>query len=86
MVEGLQDARARDLRDIEISPSGFGLHFPRLDADIYLPGLFAGTLGSRRWMAAQLGKRGGGVRSAAKAAAARSNGKLGGRPRKHEAA
>jgi hypothetical protein len=86
MVEGLQDARPRDLREIEISPSGFGLHFPRLDADVYLPGLLEGTLGSRQWMAAQLGKRGGGARSAAKAAAARSNGKLGGRPRKREAA
>jgi Protein of unknown function (DUF2442) len=86
MVEGLQDAKARDLREIEISPSGFGLHFPRLDADVYLPGLLAGASGSRRWMAAQLGKRGGGVRSAAKASAARSNGKLGGRPRKRVAA
>jgi hypothetical protein len=86
LIEGLQEARPRDLRDIEISPSGFGLHFPRVDADVYLPGLLAGSLGSRRWMAAQLGKRGGGVRSAAKAAAARSNGKLGGRPRKHVAA
>jgi hypothetical protein len=85
VVEGLQDARPRDLRDIEITPSGFGLHFPRLDADIYLPGILAGTLGSRRWMAAQLGKQGGGARSAAKAAAARSNGRLGGRPRKHAA-
>ncbi len=86
MIEGLQNARPRDLREIEISPSGFGLHFPRLDADVYLPGLLEGTLGSRQWMAAQLGKRGGGTRSAAKAAAARSNGKLGGRPRKREAA
>lgn len=86
MVEGLQNARPRDLREIEISPSGFGLHFPKLDADVYLPGLLEGTLGSRQWMAAQLGRRGGGTRSAAKAAAARSNGKLGGRPRKREAA
>ena len=86
MVEGLQNARPRDLREIEITPSGLGLHFPRLDADIYLPGLLAGTLGSRRWMAAQLGKQGGGARTRAKAAAARANGKLGGRPRKREAA
>lgn len=86
MVEGLQDARPRDLQEIEISPSGFGLHFPRIDADLYLPGLLAGHLGSRRWMAAQLGQRGGSARSAVKAAAARANGKLGGRPRKREAA
>ncbi len=86
MVEGLQDARPRDLGEIEISPSGFGLHFPKIDADIYLPGLLSGDLGSRRWMAAQLGQRGGAARSAVKAAAARANGKLGGRPRKREAA
>jgi hypothetical protein len=86
MIEGLQDAKPRDLQDIEITPSGFGLHFPRIDADVYLPGLLAGQFGSRRWMAAQLGQRGGSARSAAKATAARANGKLGGRPRKREAA
>ena len=86
MIEDLQDAKPRDLQEIEITPSGFGLHFPRLDADVYLPGLLAGQFGSRRWMAAQLGQRGGSSRSAAKAAAARTNGRLGGRPRKREAA
>lgn len=86
LVEGLQDAKPRDLQEIEITPSGFGLHFPRLDADVYLPGLLAGESGSRRWMAARLGQSGGRSRSAAKAAAARTNGKLGGRPRKREAA
>ena len=82
MVEGLEAARPRDLQEIEISPSGFGLHFPKVDADVYLPGLLSGEVGSRRWMAAKLGQRGGSVRSATKAAAARANGKLGGRPRK----
>jgi hypothetical protein len=48
VAEGLQDAQPRDLRDIEITPSGFGLHFPRLDADLYLPGLLADLLGSAR--------------------------------------
>jgi hypothetical protein len=86
MIEGLQDAKPRQLQEIEITPSGFGLHFPRLDADVYLPGLLVGQFGWRRWMAAQLGQRGGSARSAAKAAAARTNGKLGGRPRKREAA
>jgi hypothetical protein len=86
VIEGLQDAKPRQLQEIEITPSGFGLHFPRVDADVYLPGLLAGKFGARRWMAAQLGQRGGSARSAAKAAAARTNGKLGGRPRKREAA
>ena len=81
-VEGLAAARPADLTPIEISPSGFGLHFPKLDADVWLPGLLDGVFGSRRWMAARLGSQGGLARSAAKTAASRANGRLGGRPRK----
>ena len=44
--------------------------------------LLEGFLGSRRWMAAEMGQRGGKATTEAKAAAARENGKLGGRPRK----
>ena len=50
-AQGLQDASAEDLSEIEISPSGYGIHFPRLDADLYLPGIMEGKLGSERWMA-----------------------------------
>ncbi len=81
-AEGLQHARTSQLEPIEISPSGFGIHFPKLDADLYLPALLEGFLGSRRWMASQLGHEGGKSRSTAKRAAARANGKLGGRPKK----
>jgi Protein of unknown function (DUF2442) len=81
-AQGLEAAKPADLSEIEISPSGFGLHFPRLDADIYLPALLEGFLGSKSWMAARLGKRGGQARTRAKVAASRANGKLGGRPRK----
>jgi hypothetical protein len=81
-AQGLEQARPEQLTKIEISPSGLGLHFPAVDADIYLPGLLEGFFGSRRWMAAQLGKAGGSVKSSAKTAAVRANGKLGGRPKK----
>jgi hypothetical protein len=81
-VQGLEDARPSQLTDIEISPSGFGLHFPAVDADLYVPGILDGLLGSRKWMASRLGQRGGQSRSRAKKAAARANGSLGGRPRK----
>lgn len=81
-AQGLEEAKPEQLAKIEISPSGFGLHFPDLDADLFLPGLLEGFLGSRKWMAAQLGKRGGRSTSAAKTAASRSNGKRGGRPKK----
>ena len=81
-AQGFEGAGAAELADAEISPSGLGVHFPHIDADIYLPGLIEGLLGSKRWIAAQNGKLGGQAASAAKAAAARANGKLGGRPRK----
>ena len=60
-----------------INPNGLVL-----DADLYLPALLEGFLGSRKWMARRLGMAGGKSRSAAKKLAARNNGKLGGRPKK----
>jgi hypothetical protein len=80
-VQGLETATPADLKQIEINPPGFGLHFPTLDADLYVPSLLQGVFGSERWMAARLGARGGKSRTVAKAAASRKNGKLGGRPR-----
>jgi hypothetical protein len=81
-AQGLENARPSQLDEIEISPSGLGIHFPKLDADLYLPGLLEGFLGSRRWMASRLGRAGGKSRTAAKRAAARANGRMGGRPKK----
>ncbi|MEO8713716.1 MAG: DUF2442 domain-containing protein [Acetobacteraceae bacterium] len=81
-AEGLQHASADDLRVIEVEAFGLGIHFPRLDANLYVPALLEGVLGSKRWMAAQLGAAGGRTRSVVKAAASRENGKRGGRPRK----
>ena len=81
-AQGLEEATPSELSTIEISPSGFGIHFPKLDADLWLPSLLEGFLGSRRWMAARLGAEGGKARSKRKATASRANGALGGRPRK----
>jgi hypothetical protein len=81
-VEGLSAAPIQALGKIQISPSGLGVHFPELDVDLYIPALLQGFLGTQRWMAAQLGKSGGLACTPAKAAAARANGKLGGRPKK----
>jgi Protein of unknown function (DUF2442) len=33
-TQGLERAKPADLQEIEISPSGYGLHFSRLDADV----------------------------------------------------
>ncbi len=81
-AQGLENASAEQLAAIEITPPGFALHWPKLDADLYIPAMLEGILGSRRWMAARLGAAGGRSRSKAKAAASRENGKLGGRPAK----
>lgn len=80
IVQGLESARPANLAAIEISPTGLGLHFPKLDADVYIPGLLQGIFGSSGWMSKLMGQRGGKSTSAAKQAASRANGKLGGRP------
>ena len=80
-AQGLAGAKATQLRIIEVSAAGLGLHWPKLDADLYVPSLVKGILGTKQWMT-QIGSVGGKAATAAKAAAARANGKLGGRPRK----
>ena len=66
-------------------PNGLGLHWPQLDADLYVPAPIEGAFGSRRWMQ-HIGELGGSARSAAKAKALRENGTRGGRPKDKEAA
>ncbi len=82
LAEGLAEASADSLAEIEISPAGLGLRWPRLDADLYVPALLQGVFGSKGWMARQLGAEGGRSRTPAKIAAARANGRKGGRPQK----
>jgi hypothetical protein len=76
-VEG--DVSARDVnRGVE------AVELAALDVDISVVGLLrdlAGSLGCTA--AAELGRRGGSVRSAQKTAAVRANGAKGGRPRKN---
>ncbi len=86
IVQGFEGAQPADLDTAEISPSGLGVHFPKIDADLYIPALIEGFLGSKRWMAAQNGKAGGKAATPAKRLAARENGKLGGRPKKNTVA
>ena len=77
LVEGLQDATPDQLAQVETA-SGYGLHWEELDVDMTVAGLMNGIFGTRKWMAAQAGRR----TSPAKAAAARANGLKGGRPKK----
>jgi len=85
-AQGLENAKPAELEEIELTPSGLGMHFPKLDADLYIPGLLEGFMGSRKWMAARLGQAGGQSQSRAKKAASRANGLKGGRPPRKEAA
>ena len=82
LAQGLEHATPAALAIIEISPLGDGLHWPVIDADLSVPGLLQGVFGSKSWMARHLGAAGGRARSDAKVAAARENGRKGGRPRK----
>jgi hypothetical protein len=74
-LPGLEQARPDDLRKIVIEGGGYGLHVPSLDADISIPSLLEDQLGSTIMR-----------RSVARATASKTNGRLGGRPRKTAAA
>ena len=81
-VQDLQGASHDDLAKIEVDGLGLNLHWPAPDVDLYVPALVGGIFGTRDWMAKELARRAGQVKSPAKAAAARANGSKGGRPRK----
>jgi hypothetical protein len=75
VLPGLENAAPDDLREIDVEGGGYGLHVARLDADISIPALLADQLGSTIMR-----------RAIARANASRSNGRMGGRPRKPKAA
>lgn len=80
-AEGLGDASDEQLAQVEVQ-GVTGLHWEELDVDLSVPHLLEGLFGTRAFMNRERGRRGGQAHSAAKAAAARANGALGGRPRK----
>ena len=52
IVQGLDKATDGQMSVIEVRENGLGIHFPRLDADLYVPALLDGWLGTRRWSGA----------------------------------
>ena len=76
--DGLGDATPEQLAQVDPDFwKGEALHWEELDADISVPGLMFELLNVKAWYARWLGS----ATSEAKAAAARENGKKGGRPR-----
>jgi len=88
-IQGLEKAKAREIETVELLAQGYALHWPALNVDVTVPGLMAGIFGTKQWMReiasgflSDAGRKGGSTSTKAKRAAARTNGKLGGRPRK----
>jgi len=48
-AQGLAGASESDLSDIEISSGGYGIHFPKLDADFSVEEFRVGRFGTDRW-------------------------------------
>ncbi|HVG45131.1 MAG TPA: DUF2442 domain-containing protein [Longimicrobium sp.] len=78
----LADATPEQLAKVQVDFGGRVLLWDEIDAGIVVPGLLLHLLNVKAWYAKWLG----GAKSEAKAAAARENGKKGGRPRKKAAA
>jgi hypothetical protein len=74
-VPGLENATPADLSHIAVEGGGYALHVESLDVDISVPQLLADQLGSTLMK-----------RAVVRANASRTNGRLGGRPRKPKAA
>lgn len=48
--QGLETATTEELVAVEILGVGYGLHWPLINADIYIPGLLKGLTGSKSYM------------------------------------
>ena len=80
LIPSLRRVTPRDIRSVEVLGRGSGLHWERLDLDLSVPALVCSVFEGPAWMA-ELGRIGGRRSSDAKVAAARKNGRRGGRPR-----
>ena len=82
LVPAIRNASDAHLAEVVVGPGGVGLHWERLDADLTV-GYLAGLALGKAVLLRAAGAAGGTARTAAKARAARINGRRGGRPREH---
>lgn len=52
--QGLAGASPDDLAKVEVTPSGTGLHWETLDADLSVPALLNGIYGNQDWMSQRM--------------------------------
>ena len=85
LAEGLSDASSDELAQVKVLADGFAIFWESIDVVLSVPDLLMGVFGSKAWMAkvySEIGRKGGSKTSPAKAKASKTNGLLGGRPRK----
>ena len=81
-VQGLEDATAAQLAEIELLGGGYALHWPRVNASLRIEGALAGIFGSAKWMMRLTTKEAGGRTVPRKTAAPRESDRKGGRSAK----
>ena len=82
LIRALERLSPSELRKVRVDASGGALRWDERDLDLSVPGLLLASVGEvdrRRYLARLAGS----AKSPSKAAAARANGALGGRPRVH---
>jgi hypothetical protein len=76
LIPVVAEAHPDAAEDVDLSPMGSSLRFPSLDADVAVQGLIRRVFGIN-----EANRLAGATKSKARAAASRSNGLKGGRPR-----
>ena len=82
LIQGLSKATTAQLSDVKIIGKGIAIRWDSLNVDLGTISLLKRIYGNPNWMK-ELAAKGGRVKSAAKSAAARANGRKGGRPQKN---
>lgn len=50
-LQGLENATPSQIARVQVTPSGYGLHWEELDVDLAVPQLVGGIFGTKAWMA-----------------------------------